>query len=506
MIACLRWYSAEQLLRRCLRSVTALNAALYLVAYAAYRLRFEKSDTSAFGPPAVIRESSLSEFYIDSYLSSMDRATRPVDIPQNIVPLIIDCTSRFWDPYPSSKRLMAMSKACLRNANVKRKLEPILFFHAAIIRFRLEKDLRANHLLTNLIALSMYLVLIEGRKVRLFRGIPRLLINELKNQFLEDGGHYEQSPMYHLELLYSLGELFAGITDKQEQKAFTKAETHILFSTLRRAYDFFNRISAGGLYMPRFNDSIDQFALPLSFSFNHIRKNLNISSQVGRKLGVSVFPQSGFVKVCLPKFSIIIRFGRVTAYNQPGHSCSDLLGLNIFDDSGRMLIGNTGFNRYRTGRRRAYDKSSRSNSTVSILGQSSLEYLGSFRLGAASEAKLISSFFTSSFDQICFKFALSWRNSGISIYRTIRINNKSVIEVVDEVDSKSAEPITAYYHLDESLCSLEEGPIEFKVIEGKVVKNFVCNWYLTAEKRGRQRSMHIKNRRQIKTRLIFRDL
>ena len=70
------------------------------------------------------------------------------------------------------------------------------------LRGRLEFHLLANHLLEN--AFALYIGgLITNEDVFIKEG-KKLLVRELKEQVLEDGMHYERSPMYHLIILERL--------------------------------------------------------------------------------------------------------------------------------------------------------------------------------------------------------------------------------------------------------------------------------------------------------------
>ena len=71
----------------------------------------------------------------------------------------------------------------------------------------------ANHLLEN--AFALYIGgLITDQKEITQKG-KKLLIRELKEQILNDGMHYERSPMYHLIILERLLDAlnFAKATD-----------------------------------------------------------------------------------------------------------------------------------------------------------------------------------------------------------------------------------------------------------------------------------------------------
>ena len=79
---------------------------------------------------------------------------------------------------------------------------------AATLERRLEKDLLGNHLLKNIKALLFAGALLETpRSARWWAKGEALLEQQLNEQILPDGGHFERSPMYHSQILEDLAEI-----------------------------------------------------------------------------------------------------------------------------------------------------------------------------------------------------------------------------------------------------------------------------------------------------------
>ena len=105
-------------------------------------------------------------------------------------------------PYPTSLRIINTAKFISKWDVKEDWLYSELVSDLKFLKGRLEYHLLANHLLEN--AFALYIGgLIADQKVITKKG-KKLLIRELSEQVLDDGMHYERSPMYHLNILERL--------------------------------------------------------------------------------------------------------------------------------------------------------------------------------------------------------------------------------------------------------------------------------------------------------------
>ncbi|MCH2209156.1 MAG: heparinase II/III family protein [Lentisphaerales bacterium] len=118
-----------------------------------------------------------------------------------------------WDAYPLSLRLI--NCCCVFYGNYRTQtetddsfnmeLKETLYLQAQILEEQLEFHLLGNHLFENLAALMIYCncfpsAFSDKKKAK----VRNLFHRELKEQFFEDGLHYELSPMYHLRMTWLL--------------------------------------------------------------------------------------------------------------------------------------------------------------------------------------------------------------------------------------------------------------------------------------------------------------
>ena len=103
-----------------------------------------------------------------------------------------------WEPYPISRRIVNWIKWIKKNKITSDKIDKSIFLQTRWLNINVEYDLLGNHILSNAIALvfsGFYFDTFESKKW--FEKGCRILEKELNRQFLNDGGHFERSTMYH---------------------------------------------------------------------------------------------------------------------------------------------------------------------------------------------------------------------------------------------------------------------------------------------------------------------
>jgi uncharacterized heparinase superfamily protein len=122
-----------------------------------------------------------------------------------------------WESYALSLRIVNWLKFLARYGRALEALEgggsvgtllESLGVQVAMLERRLEKDLLGNHFLKNIKALLFAGALLESAsRTRWWAKGEDLLVAQLHEQILPDGGHYERSPMYHSQVLEDLVEI-----------------------------------------------------------------------------------------------------------------------------------------------------------------------------------------------------------------------------------------------------------------------------------------------------------
>ncbi|MGH9768649.1 MAG: heparinase II/III family protein [Blastocatellia bacterium] len=289
-----------------------------------------------------------------------------------------------WDAYPVSLRVVNWIYAYALVADVRDDRRFLERWRTSIHRQldflfrRLEFHLLANHLLKNLKALLIGGLFFHRENWLLTGGL--LLMRELKEQVLDDGGHFERSPMYHAQTLADLLEcqalLGAFDTPPLDEK---DAE-----SKLRSMAGFLEAMSYSDGRLALFNDSANaEETRPQPILETAKRVCRYRQDQAAR-----VFPQTGYYLWCSRdgREKIIVDAGPPSVDYNTAHAHCDLLSYELWLDGGPFIV-DSGVHGYGGDRFREYCRSTRAHNTVMFDGREQSEVWSVFRM--ARRAKVI---------------------------------------------------------------------------------------------------------------------
>ncbi len=113
-----------------------------------------------------------------------------------------------WEPYTLSLRMVNLVKYFSRLEVVPKDFSESLALQGLSLEKKLEFHILGNHLFANAKALVFAGSFFDGSLGNVFleKGL-KLLREEMKEQFLDDGAHFELSPMYHATLLWDVCDL-----------------------------------------------------------------------------------------------------------------------------------------------------------------------------------------------------------------------------------------------------------------------------------------------------------
>ncbi len=283
-----------------------------------------------------------------------------------------------WEPYPLSLRIFNWCKhyTLLRSApcdDVRRLLE----LQAGHLLANLEFHLDANHLLENLLALAyagLHLDPGSPASRNALKRIGKLLEEELDAQFLEDGGHYELSPMYHAILLERLLDLlnvwpshkdpFPGLREKVLSKAL-------------KALDWLDVMSVAGdfsLFNDACHDPAPEAGKLLEFGA------LLLGWKPAGKPPLRSLAASGYHRAEAGPFTLIFDAGPLGPDHQMGHAQGDMLSFCLWV-GGFPVIVHPGNFEYVAGEMRDYCRSTAAHNTFAPEGAEQAEWWGSHRVG-----------------------------------------------------------------------------------------------------------------------------
>lgn len=248
-----------------------------------------------------------------------------------------------------------------------------LWRQASHLSSHLEWDLRGNHLLRDLVGLALAGRFLRDRRAEgwLCRA-SALTLTQIEEQVLPDGGHFERSPAYHMEVMHDLSLLHALLEDEDARSAARSAWS-AMAATLA-----WMRHPDGDLV--QLNDCSLPGAKEVEHALEASRQVLGRSAQSGLEPGAKHLPDTGLVIWRRRPWALFFDVGPVGNSVQPGHAHADNLTIECSFE-GRRLIVDPGTYGYDLDERRRYDRATGSHNTVSIDGESSTEVWHVFRVG-----------------------------------------------------------------------------------------------------------------------------
>jgi len=278
------------------------------------------------------------------------------------------------EPFSISLRGMNWIKFLSYHKIENQEIDDALYAQYYRLLESVEYHLLGNHLLEN--AFSLLFGAYYFQDEQLYSQAKAILLEELEEQILKDGAHFELSSMYHQIMLFRLLDCINLIQNsdwkKQELLEFLEKKAEIMLGWIRT-------ISYNDGSIPLLNDSTNNIA-PKTEELLEYAKRLNLTSQEVQ------LRECGYRKFSTDKYEMILDVGSIGPDYIPGHAHSDTFSFEL-RKSGKPFIVDTGLSTYESNARRTLERSTASHNTVEINGQDQSEVWGGFRV--ANRAKVI---------------------------------------------------------------------------------------------------------------------
>lgn len=290
-----------------------------------------------------------------------------------------------WEPYPLSLRIVNLIKWISRQEHIDaRWLSSFALQTDALYRQR-EFHILGNHLFVNAKALLFAGTALRTRAAaKWLRAGLDILDNEVAEQFLSDGAHFELSPMYHATMLWDLCDLvmlarWTRHPDLQDREPQWREVIAKGIEWLRAMVHPDGEISF-------FNDATLDIA-PTSAQLERYGAMLAClppaqDTRTQRGWETQHHRASGYVTIDAVQHAhrALLDLARVGPDYQPGHAHADTLSfeLSLF---GQRLFVNSGISQYGQDARRQQQRSTAAHNTVEIDHLDSSEVWGGFRVG-----------------------------------------------------------------------------------------------------------------------------
>lgn len=355
---------------------------------------------------------------------------------------------RGWDAYPVSLRLINWCAFFFGEHRELTESDPVLekrlwesiWLQTEWIYGHIEYHILGNHIMENAAALSMVGACFGGKDAVKWRekGLE-LLEEQVKEQVLDDGYHFELSPMYHSRIFYLMLTLFntgdvriqSIIENILESMAFALSKTTHPDGQIALLND-----SALGIYnTPRelFEFGIKTGALD------------KIPEAVSGAWSLSSAGYYGYTGA--DGFSIICDAGNLGPDYIPGHAHADMLSFEMSIKGYRVIVDSGVYN-YECGGARRYCRSTRAHNTVEIDGRDQAEMWSVFRVGRRGHVEDVR------WEQSAGGFELSARHNGYRHLsggsehtRCFALTDGQFLRITDTVAAKKEVECRSYLHL-----------------------------------------------------------
>ena len=287
-----------------------------------------------------------------------------------------------WEPYTVSLRAVNWIKYFLltdQNGKVSKVWLRSLAKQLLWLEVNLEYHLLANHLLKNAKALIFSGVYFSGDMARrhLDKGM-QLMLEEVNEQILPDGGHFERSPMYHCIVLEDVLDV---VNILNANASLVRSEDlSVLKQAATRGRQFLEDVLGADGTIPLFNDAaVGISAAPadlLAYAQRVLNRRAEEKSDEPLRVNLS---DTGYYGYRFNGDSLLIDCGMIGPDYQPGHAHCDTLSYELCIN-GRRVIVDSGVYDYEISELRHYVRSTAAHNTVRIDGLEQSEIWGAFRV------------------------------------------------------------------------------------------------------------------------------
>jgi len=272
------------------------------------------------------------------------------------------------EPFPISLRIIFWVKFLAKHQIQDSKIDQSLYVQLLMLHKKPEYHLLGNHLLENGFALLFGAVFFNDEKI--LKQAQLILEEQLKEQILEDGAHFELSPMYHQIMLFRLLDSINLLKNNQQ----ISPSGFLLFLTEKAGLmlGWMGQVTFENGDMPMVNDSINGIA-PTANALEKYASELDIFPKV------KSLKTSGYRKIKMSGYELLVDVGDIGPDYIPGHAHSDTFNFILYHQHQPLLV-DTGISTYEKNRRRTEERSTLAHNTLMVNDLDQSEVWGGFRV------------------------------------------------------------------------------------------------------------------------------
>ena len=324
------------------------------------------------------------------YFDFLRQSDRPEENKAALIDAWIDANPQgvavAWEPFTVSLRIVNWCYFIAGRPQYVAREKWLRSLHQQVLWLEKndEQHILANHYFENLKALLFAACFFSGDDAARWRDRSfREIFQQLREQTLEDGGHYERSPQYHslmLENYLDIYQLLRCCDAAVPEELIEQVE-----GVARAGLDWLCDIVFPDKQIPLFNDSAFSVAPDLIELQGYAQRLFAQGYRPPSPLPLLIDKShSGLYGYRASDDMLLVDCGDIGPSYQPGHSHCDFLSYELMLDGHRIVV-DSGVYEYQTGAMRDYVRSTAAHNTVAVDGGDQSEIWGEFRVARRAE-------------------------------------------------------------------------------------------------------------------------
>ncbi len=290
-------------------------------------------------------------------------------------------TGNGWEPYPLSLRIVNWIKWHMSGNYLNDEQLNSLACQARYLFKKIEFHLLGNHIFANAKALVFAGLFFQGKEAGKWfcRGIE-ILKKEVREQILDDGGHFERSPMYQTIILEDVLDLINMGRACPETFSAEKEQTlHEWEKVACRMMTWLKIMCHPDGRIVLFNDAAMGLAAEPSEIFFYAEK-LGLHHSGTQDKGFVYLSESGYIRCEKGRAVAFLDVADIGPDYIPGHGHADTLTFE-FSFLKKRVIVDSGISCYGTDSERLRQRGTAAHNTVTINNMNSSDVWKGFRVG-----------------------------------------------------------------------------------------------------------------------------
>lgn len=353
-----------------------------------------------------------------------------------------------WEFYPTSLRIVNWVKWVLTGNKLTQKMTYSLAIQTRYLYEHPETHLLGNHLLANAKALLFSGLFFNGAESdQWFKKGMKIYKTQLSEQVLEDGAHFELSPMYHciiLEDLLDIVNLFIN---------YNYCVPSNWIDICGKMLTWLSHMCHPDGEIPFFNDA----AFGIASTFHEIfqyHQRIFPFGKIIKKQGAVHHRESGYVRVEKGEIFLLADVGDIGPSYQPGHAHADTLSFELSYRNQRIIV-NSGTSTYNESDERLRQRGTKAHSTLTINDRDSSQVWKSFRV--AQRARILNSALCLSEGRITIEGSHDGYYSSYKIiHKRIWQIEKNLVLIKDLVDGSGVHKLQLNFHMYPTIKIVQE--------------------------------------------------